>query len=36
MNIGIDGNEANIEKKVGIGEFAYELILQFAKFQDPT
>ena len=31
MIIGIDGNEANIDKKVGIGEYAYELLLQFSK-----
>lgn len=31
MIIGIDGNEANVEKKVGISEYAYELILQFAN-----
>jgi glycosyltransferase involved in cell wall biosynthesis len=29
--IGIDGNEANIEDKVGIGEYAFELISQFSK-----
>ena len=34
MVIGIDGNEANVEKKVGIGEYAYELLLQFAKVRD--
>ncbi len=31
MIIGIDGNEANVEKKVGIGEYAYELLLGFYK-----
>jgi glycosyltransferase involved in cell wall biosynthesis len=31
MLIGIDGNEANVEKKVGIGEYAYELLCQFHK-----
>jgi glycosyltransferase involved in cell wall biosynthesis len=31
MVIGIDGNEANIENKVGIGEYAYELLCQFYK-----
>ena len=31
MTIGIDGNEANIENKVGIGEYAFELISQFYK-----
>lgn len=29
MIIGIDGNEANIEHKVGIGEYAFELLWQF-------
>jgi len=31
ITIGIDGNEANVEKKVGIGEFAYQLIFEFSK-----
>lgn len=31
MLIGIDGNEANVENKVGIGEYAFELLSQFAK-----
>lgn len=31
MKIGIDGNEANVERKVGISEYAYELLVQFAK-----
>lgn len=35
MVIGIDGNEANVEVKVGIGEYAYELLTQFAKDQKP-
>ncbi|MFH1833039.1 MAG: glycosyltransferase family 1 protein [Candidatus Levyibacteriota bacterium] len=33
MLIGIDGNEANVEKRVGIGEYAYELLRQFSKYQ---
>lgn len=33
MIIGIDGNEANIERRVGIGEYAYELLRQFAKLR---
>src|ERR1035437_930958 len=33
MIIGIDGNEANIEHKVGIGEYAYELLRQFEGFR---
>lgn len=31
MIIGIDGNEANVSEKVGIGEYAYELLRQFQK-----
>ena len=31
MLIGIDGNEANVKRRVGIGEFSYELINQLAK-----
>lgn len=35
MIIGIDGNEANVGKRVGISEYAYELLRQFVniKFQ---
>jgi glycosyltransferase involved in cell wall biosynthesis len=33
MIIGIDGNEANIENKVGIGEYAFELLKQFERFK---
>jgi glycosyltransferase involved in cell wall biosynthesis len=33
MIIGIDGNEANIEHKVGIGEYAFELLKQFESFK---
>jgi glycosyltransferase involved in cell wall biosynthesis len=33
MIIGIDGNEANVNHRVGIGEYASELLLQFAKYQ---
>lgn len=29
MVIGIDGNEANVERRVGVSEFAYELIRNF-------
>lgn len=37
MIIGIDGNEANVTNRVGIGEYAFELLKQFAnsKFQIP-
>ncbi len=34
MIIGIDGNEANVEKKVGISEFAYRIITEFHKKKD--
>ena len=34
MIIGIDGNEANVEKKVGVSEYAYELLWQFYKNQE--
>lgn len=32
MIIGIDGNEANVKNKVGISEYAYELLQQFKDF----
>ncbi len=32
MIIGIDGNEANVEKRVGIGEYNFELLRQFKEF----
>lgn len=35
MIIGIDGNEANVEKKVGISEYAFELLWQFKNVQYP-
>lgn len=31
MIIGIDGNEANVEKRLGVGEIAYQLLLQFSE-----
>jgi len=31
MNIGIDGNEANIDKRVGVGQFAYNILLELSK-----
>ncbi len=31
MNIGIDGNEANVLAKVGIGAYAFSLVSEFAK-----
>jgi glycosyltransferase involved in cell wall biosynthesis len=34
MIIGIDGNEANVTKRVGISEYAYWLLYYFAKFAD--
>ena len=33
MLIGIDGNEANVEKRVGVSEFAYELIRNFFELR---
>lgn len=33
MLIGIDGNEANVDLKVGISEYAFELLTQFFKFK---
>src|SRR5438034_8545773 len=33
MLIGIDGNEANVQKRVGISEYAYQLLLEFAKIR---
>lgn len=35
MLIGIDGNEANVEKRVGISEYAFELINYFSVLNDP-
>lgn len=34
MLIGIDGNEANVSKRVGISEFAYQLLVRFAQNTD--
>lgn len=34
MNIAIDGNEANIGERVGIGEFAYQVIRQLYNYRD--
>lgn len=36
MIIGIDGNEANVTRRVGIGEYAFELLQQFEKEHDTT
>lgn len=33
MIIGIDGNEANVENRVGISEYAFQLLMQFNEFQ---
>lgn len=33
MLIGIDGNEANTGRRVGIGEYSFELLKQFKEFQ---
>lgn len=32
MIIGIDGNEANVEKRVGISEYGFELLKKFEEF----
>ncbi len=34
MIIGIDGNEANVEKRVGVNTYAFELLRNFWKLQD--
>jgi glycosyltransferase involved in cell wall biosynthesis len=36
MIIGIDGNEANVAKRVGISEYAYQLLRKFESFQLPV
>lgn len=36
MIIGIDGNEANVEKRVGISEYAYQLLTQFSNVKLKT
>jgi len=35
MIIGIDGNEANIGKRVGVGRYAYEVLWHLYKIQNP-
>lgn len=35
MLIGIDGNEANVKKRVGVGEYGYQLLKQLFKLQAP-
>lgn len=34
MIIGIDGNEANVERRVGVNQYAYELLWNFKKLQE--
>src|SRR5258708_23851339 len=34
MIIGIDGNEANVVKRVGVGEIAYWLLYYFSEFRE--
>ena len=34
MIIGIDGNEANVKNRVGTGQYAFELLRQFAKISN--
>ncbi len=36
MLIGIDGNEANVEKRVGISEYSFELLKQFNRYETPN
>lgn len=36
MIIGIDGNEANVKKRVGISEYAFQLLQQFANLQQQS
>jgi len=36
MIIGIDGNEANVRQRVGIGEYAFELLSQFSNLKLKT
>lgn len=36
MIIGIDGNEANVAKRVGISEYAFQLLVQFANLTRKT
>jgi len=33
MTIGIDGNEANVDRRVGIGEYSFELLKEFQASQ---
>ncbi|EKD65336.1 MAG: hypothetical protein ACD_50C00116G0001, partial [uncultured bacterium] len=33
MVIGIDGNEANVDKRVGISEYSFELLRHFYENQ---
>ena len=35
MLIGIDGNEANVKNRVGVGRYAYELLRQFNQIRNP-
>jgi glycosyltransferase involved in cell wall biosynthesis len=35
MIIGIDGNEANVQKRMGVGEYAFQLLHQFSKLNRP-
>lgn len=34
MNIGIDGNEANLNQRVGVGQYAYNLIKELASLDN--
>lgn len=34
LSIGIDGNEANLSQRVGVGQYAYNIILQLSKLDN--
>ena len=36
MTIGINGNEANVKTRVGVWQYAFELLREFSKFQTPN
>lgn len=36
MTIGIDGNEANVPRRVGIGEYSFEILKNFEEFKVPN
>lgn len=36
MHIGVDGNEANVEKKVGVSVYTHELLVHFRKYANAS